>query len=555
MDWINPPNKLVRHMAEREVEVEKAVVASPHRLASEAGVKILRKGGNAIDAAVATSLALGVVAPGWSGLGGGGFIIARMIDTQETVAIDYRETAPAHLEKYRLGPNGEVEDDANSMGYKAVAVPGTLAGLSLALNEHGTMSMKEVLEPAIEYAENGFEVTRFWDGCVKLNLDHALDKLSRFPETAKTLLRTKNKHFYEPGERMVLEDLGKTLRKIVDDGHGVFYDGAIADFIATDMAANGGWVTREDLVGYRAEHRNPVIGTYMGYEIMSMPPPGSGGTLIQILNILEGFNLKGHGHNTSETIHIIAEAMKLAFADRERYVADPDFVSIPTKTLTSKEYAEKLRQEIGLDKTTIKVAPHRFDADHVGQTAHISVIDSEGNMVSLTETLECFLGSGVTILGTGICMNDEMHDFNLTTKTPNSIKPNKRPLSSMSPTLILKDGSPFMVLGSTGGPRIITSMIQVIINVIDFGMRLQRAIESPRFHCKHDRIYVESRIPENVRRGLRRMGHKVIVRKRSWPFRGYDLFYGGVQAILYDQKTSKVYGGADPRKDGAARGY
>ena len=541
-------------MARRGVEAKRAVVASPHRLASEAGVEILRRGGNAVDAAVATSFALGVVAPGWNGLGGGGFILASMSNTRETMVIDYRETAPAYLEKYRLGPDGKVEDEANSIGYKAVAVPGTLAGLSLALNEYGTMSLGEALEPAIEYAENGFEVTRFWYGCMRNDLDHALDKISRFPETAKTLL--KNKQFYEPGERMVLRDLGETFRKIVNEGPTVFYDGVIADVIAATMEENGGWITKEDLTRYRAEHRDPVVGTYRGYDIVSMPPPGSGGTIIQILNILEGLNLKGLGHNTSQAIDIMAEAMKLAFADRERYVADPDFVSIPTKMLTSKEYAEGLRREINPDKARLLgVAPNRFDEDRVGQTAHISVIDGEGNVASLTETLECFLGSGVTIPGTGIYMNDEMHDFNLTTQTPNSVEPHKRPLSSMSPTLILKDGSPFMVLGSTGGPRIITSMIQVIINVIDFGMRLQRAIESPRFHCKYDRIYAESRIPENVRRDLTRMGHKVIVKKRPWPFRGYDLFYGGVQAILYDQETSKVYGGVDPRKDGAATGY
>ena len=540
-------------MAGREVEAERAAVASPSRLASEAGVKILKRGGNAIDAAVATAFAVSVVAPGWSGLGGGGFIVAYMSNTQETVAIDYRETASAHVQKYRLKPDGKVEDDANSIGYKAVAVPGTLAGLSLALNEYGTMSLKEVLEPAIKYAENGFKVTRFWHGCVKSNLYGALDKISRFPETAKTL--TKNGRLYEFGENMVLKDLSETFRKIDDVGPHVFYNGEIADTIAADMAKNDGWITREDLFRYRAENRSPIVETYRNYEIVSMPPPSSGATLIQILNILEGFDLKKLGHNSPETIHLMAEAMKLAFADGEKYVADPNFVSIPTEKLTSKEYAEKLRLEINPDKATMTIHSDILDEEQVGSTAHVSVIDGEGNMASLTESLECFLGSGVTIPSTGIIMNDEMHDFDLEVKSPNCIEPDKRPLSSMIPTLIMKDGSPFMVLGSTGGPRIISSTIQVIVNVIDFNMMLQKAIESPRFHCQHGRVYVETRIPESVRRELEGMGHKIIAEGKQWPSKGYDLYYGGVQAVLFDQDKSKVYGGADPRKDGCAVGY
>ena len=540
------------------MEAETAVVVSPSRIASEAGVKILKRGGNAIDAAIATAFALGVVAPGWSGLGGGGFIVAYMSNTQETVAIDYRETAPAHVQKYRLRPDGKVENDANSIGYKAVAVPGTLAGLSLALNDCGTMSLKEILEPTVKYAKNGFRVTCFWHKCVKSNLSGALDKISQFPETARTL--TKNGHVYEFGKNMVLRDLGQTFRKIAEVGPHVFYGGEVAGIIATDMAENDGWITKEDLDKYRAAPRRPVVGAYRNYEIVSMPPPSSGASLIQILSILEDFDLKRLGHNSPETIHLMAEAMKLALADRKKYVADPKFVSIPTEKLTSKGYAEKLRREISHDKATPSTHFDILDEGHVGSTAHVSVIDGEGNMVSLTESLECFLGSGVTIPGTGLLMNDEMHDFDLDVRSPNCIKPDKRPLSNMAPTLIMKDGSPYMVLGSAGGQSIIPSIIQVIVNIIDFNMMPQKAIESPRFSCQHGRVYVETRIPENVRRELGRMGHKIIaggmpVRALEWMSKGRNLYYGGVQVVLLDQDKNKVYGGADPRQDSGAVGY
>jgi gamma-glutamyltranspeptidase/glutathione hydrolase len=541
----------------RDVEAKTAVVTSPSRIASETGVKILKRGGNAIDAAVATAFALSVVAPGWSGLGGGGFIVAYLSNTQETVAIDYRETAPAHVQEYRLRSDGKVENDANSIGHKAVAVPGTLAGLSLALDDYGTMSLKEIIEPTIKYAKNGFEVTRFWHRCVTNNLSGALNKISQFPETAKTL--TKNGHVYEFGKNMSLGDLGQTFAKIAEVGPQVFYGGEVAEIIAADMAENDGWITEEDLVRYKAETRKPIVGAYRDYEIVSMPPPSSGANLIQILNILEDFDLKKLGHNSPQTIHLMAEAIRLAFTDRKKYVADPDFVSTPIEKLTSKDHAEKLRREINSNKATLSTHSNILDEEQVGNTAHVSVIDGDGNMVSLTESLECFLGSGVTIPSTGLLMNDEMHDFDLDAKSPNCIKPDKRPVSNMAPTIIMKDGSPSMVLGSAGGQSIITSIIQVIVNIIDFNMMPQKAIESPRFSCQHGTVYVETRILENVRRELKRKGHKIIAgspaRSLEWMPKGYNLYYGAVQVVLLDQGKSKVYGGADPRQDSGAVGY
>ncbi|MEM3602010.1 MAG: gamma-glutamyltransferase [Candidatus Bathyarchaeia archaeon] len=536
-----------------EVKAKRAAVASPHRLASAAGIKILKRGGNAVDAAVTAAFTLGVVAPGWSGIGGGGFLLAYLSNSQECVAIDYRETAPIHAKRYRVIAGGKVENDANSMGYKAVAVPGTLAGLSLALEEYGTISLKEALEPAIHYAERGFKVTPFWHNCIKMNLYGALNKISRFPETARTF--TKNGRLYEPGEKMVYRHLSQTFKKIADKGKDIFYNGEIADAIADHMVANDGWITKEDLIEYEAKRRTPVVGTYRNYEIISMSSPASGATLIQILNILEGFDLKKLGHNTPEMIHLMVEAMKLAFADREKYIADPDFVPTPTEKLTSKDYAEKLRLEINPKKASVGVFPYGLDEGQLGGTAHISVIDNGGNMASLTESLECFLGSGVTIPETGICMNDEMHDFELEIKSPNSIEPKKRPRSSMIPTIMLKDGYPFMALGSSGGSRIITSTLQCIINVVEFNMELQSAINATRFHYQNGTVFVESRIPKKVREELEKMGHKVIAWGKKLPSEDYDLFYGGVHAVLSDRCKGRVYGGADPRKDGCAMHY
>lgn len=535
------------------VKAKKAAVASPHRLASEAGIKILKRGGNAVDAAVAAAFTLGVVAPGWSGIGGGGFLLAYFSDSQECVAIDYRETSPTHAKGYRLIGDGKVENDANFIGYKAVAVPGTVAGLSLALDEYGTISLKEALESAIQYAEKGFKVTTFWHNCVKMNLYGALDKISRFPETARTF--TNNGRLYEPEEKIVFRHLSQTFKRIADEGPEVFYKGEIADAIAEHMMANDGWIKKEDLIKYEAKHRIPVVGTYRNYEIISMPSPSSGATLIQILNILEGFNLKKLGHNTSETIHLMAEAMKLAFADREKYIADPDFVLTPTEKLISKDYAEKLRLEINPKKASEGVTSDELNERTFGGTAHISVIDNWGNMASLTESLECFLGSGVTIPDTGICMNDEMHDFELETTSPNRIEPKKRPRSSMIPTIILKDGYPFIALGSSGGSRILTSTLQCIINIIEFNMGLQSAIDAARFHYQNGRVFVESRIPEKVHGELEKMGHKVVAWGKKLPSEEYDLFYGGVHAVLLDRGKGRIYGGADPRKDGCAIGY
>lgn len=545
-------------MIGREIKAKTAVVASPSTIASEAGVKILKSGGNAIDAAIATAFALNVVAPGWSGLGGGGFIVAYMSNTEETVAIDYRETAPSQIQEYRLRPDGKVENEANAVGYKSVAVPGTLAGLSLTLNDYGTMSLKEILEPTITYAKNGFRVTRFWHRCVKSNLSGALDKISQFPETAKVL--TKNGHVYEFGKNMVLRDLGRTFRKIAEAGPYVFYNGEVADIIANDMAENDGWIKKEDLIKYEAKTRRPILGAYRGYEIVSMPPPSSGATLVEILNILEDFDLKELCHNSPETIHLIVEAITIAFTDRKKYVADPKFVSIPTDELTSKEYAARLRREMDDHKAKKNTSFDLLDEEQAGSTAHLSVIDGQGNMVSLTESLECFLGSGVTISNTGLLMNDHMHDFDLNAKSPNCIKPNKRPLSNMAPTIIMKDGSPYMVIGSAGGQSIIPSIIQVIVNTIDFDMTPQEAIESPRFSCQHDRIYVETRIPQNVRRKLEMMGYEIIagrtpIRALEWMPKGYNLFHGAVQVASLDQEKGKVHGGADPRQDSGATGY
>lgn len=541
-DQAQPPVELINE----EVVAENGMVAAAHPLAAQVGAEILKKGGNAIDAAVATAFTLNVVEPNASGIGGGGFMVIRPAETGETVIIDFREVAPlkATADMYELDENGKVKDFANSRGYRAVAVPGQVAGLALALEKYGTISLAEALEKAIYYAENGFEVS----GTLAKIIADKYDKIKAFPATAEIYL--KDGLPLEEGDILVNKDLANTLRLIAEQGPDAFYEGPIAEAIAADMAANGGLITLEDLANYEPTIRKPVVGTYRGYEIISMPPPSSGGThIIQMLNMLEGFDLSAMEHNSAEHIHILAEVMKRAFADRAKYMGDPDFVDIPLEGLLSKEYAAQLRETIDLETASTEVTAGDPAAFEGANTTHLSVIDKDGNIVALTQTIECFFGSGVVVPGTGILLNDQMHDFNPRPGTANSIEPGKKPLSSMSPTIVLKDGKPFLTVGSPGGPRIITAVLQIISNVIDFGMSIQEAIEAPRIHCQGAEIRMEDRIPEEVRAQLEEMGHTIDVRG------SYDLHFGGAQGILLSPEDGKLHGGADPRRDGVAVGF
>jgi len=531
----------------KPVEGKTGMVAAAHPLASQIGVDILKKGGNAVDAAVAVAFALGVVEPNASGLGGGGFMLIYHAKTKEVVAIDYREMAPlrATADMYKLTPDGKVVDNEITVGHRAVATPGMLAGVTLALSKYGTMSLKQVMAPSIKVAEEGYEVSKTFSGMMKDNFE----KLSKFPAAAQIYL--KDGLPYEVGDRIVLKDLARTYRLISEKGPDAFYKGEIAEAIEKEMRASGkGLITREDFSTYQPVFRTPVKGSYRGYEIISMAPSSSGGThIIQLLNILEGYDFNKLGHNSSASLHLMSEAMKRVFADRSKYMADPDFVKVPIKGLLSKTYAEELRKGIHEDKVGEKIPAGDPLPYGPGGTSHLSVIDKDGNLVALTQTINYFFGSGVVVPGTGILLNNEMDDFVPKPGAMNSIEPKKRPLSSMSPTLVLKDGKPLLSLGSPGATRIISALSQILINIIDHKMDIQEAIDAPRIHCMTGEIFMESRIPKDVQQALINKGHKLNIRKEV------DLYFGGAQGVMIDLKTGGFYGGADPRRDGVAVGY
>jgi gamma-glutamyltranspeptidase/glutathione hydrolase len=534
--------------ASTPVEAKNGMVAAAHPLASQVGVEILKKGGNAVDAAVATAFALGVVEPNASGLGGGGFILIYNARTKAVTAIDYREMAPlkATPDMYKLTPDGKVVDNEITVGHKAVAVPGTLAGLTLALKQHGTMSLKDVMTPAIRIAEEGYVVSKTLNGIMKDNFE----KLTKFPAAAAVYL--KDGLPYEAGDKLVLKDLAKSYRLIAEKGPDVFYKGEIAEAIEKEMNASGkGLIRKEDLAAYKPVVRTPVRGTYRGYEIISMAPPSSGGThIIQILNILEGYNMTRLGFQTPQSLHIMAEAMKRAFADRAKYMADTDFVKVPIAGLISKKYADELRKGISMDAVGSKIpAGNPLPFVGSGSTSHLSVIDKQGNIVALTQSINYFFGSGVLVPGTGIMLNNHMDDFNPQPGTSNSVEPRKRPLSSMSPTIMLKNGKPFLSVGSPGATRIISALPQIIVNVVDFRMNIQDAIEAARIHCMTGDIFMESRIPKDVQEALIAKGHKLNIRGAM------DLYFGGAQGVMIDPASGKLYGAGDPRRDGVAVGY
>jgi gamma-glutamyltranspeptidase/glutathione hydrolase len=459
-------------------------------------------------------------------------------------------------------------EHASRLGPLAVATPGLLKGLASALEEFGTKSLAEVMEPAIRIAEEGFAVgprhvasVEFW---------RQLGGAKHFPETAAIQLPRDGAPI-EPGWRLVQADLGRTLRLIATEGPDVFYRGSLARAIAEAVRKRGGILTVEDLQGYQAKRREPIRGSYRDYEILSFPPPSSGGiALVAIANILEPFDLRGRGAGSSASLHVIAEAMKLAFADRAAFLGDADFVNVPTAALTSKPYADRQRARMqrawwqrapwnwGRKNRAILVEGPGNPSDD-GGTTHLSVTDAEGNAVAITQTINLLFGSGITVPGTGIVLNNEMDDFSIRpfepnafglvdTRGSNAIAPGKRPLSSMTPTIVAKDGKPFMVTGSPGGPRIITATLLSILNVVDYGMDVQESVSAPRFHHQWipDQLKVEPAVPRDVIEALRKRGHPVEVSKRNW---------SSVQAIVVDPETGWHLGGSDPRSDGLALGY
>jgi gamma-glutamyltranspeptidase/glutathione hydrolase len=531
----------------------RGMVSSQHPLASEVGLSILQSGGNAVDAAVATAFALGIVEPYHSGIGGGSFIMIRNAASGDVVAIDAREKAPMAATRDMYQREGEVVGGLSSYGSLAVGVPGTVAGLVLALEKYGTKTLREVIDPSIEIAVKGIEVDPFFHKV----LAGKADFLMRFPETASIYLSSGNRP-YPAGYRLIQKDLAHTYRELSLRGVSSFYHGKIAGAIVDHMKETGGIITLEDLNNYAPVIREPVRGTYRDFEVISMPPPSSGGVhLIQMLNMLEEFDLSRADPLDTKYLDLLIRAMSLAFADRAEFMGDVDYVDVPVEKLLSKDYARELHEKMLEDLRKGKI-PGEESKGGGGGTTHISVIDSVGNVVSLTQTINLWFGSCVTVPGTGIILNDEMDDFSAMPGVPNefglvgseanAIEPGKRPLSSMSPTIILKDGKPFLVVGSRGGPRIITSTLQVAINVIDFGMSLDQAIEAPRVHHQWlpGIVYVEENTPSEIRRALGLKGYKTKVLQDR---------IGCVSGILVSEDDGLIYGASDPRGIGEARGY
>jgi len=532
----------------RAAQGARGVVAAAKPEASQAGIDILKAGGNAVDAAVATAFALGVLEPNASGLGGGGFMVIKLTTMKEAVVIDFRETAPAAAtpDMFKYGEDGKIINQANVVGGLASGVPGEVAGLLYALDTYGKLKRDKVMAPAIAWAEKGIPVTVNLEDIIKQNFD----KIIKYPATAK--IYTDEGLPYELGSTIKNPDLAATLRLIAKGGQDAFYKGPLADKIAKAVQETGGIMTAKDLADYQVKIRKPVTGSYRGYSIISTPPASSGGThVIQILNILENVDMAKLGVGTPAAAHVWTEALRLAFADRGKYMADADFVKVPLAGLANKAYAKELYGKIDMAKamgTASAGDPTRYES---GSTTSFSVMDRAGNMVAVTKSINYFFGSGVTVPGTGIIMNNHMDDFALKPGHVQSIEPGKRPLSSMTPTLVLDPkGQPFMTLGSPGATRIIGAVAQVISNVIDLGMPIQDAVMAPRlFAMASGAVQLEGRTSINTMTGLKALGHDVNVRG-DW-----DAYFGGVHAVLYDRAGKMLYGGADPRRDGQAAAY
>ena len=527
----------------------RAMVVSPHEVATRAGVAMLDAGGNAVDAAVASAFALGVAQPQSTGIGGGGFLLVRLADGR-AVALDARETAPAAATAETYLAEG-LPERASTVGGLAIGTPGMVAGLALAVEKYGELPLAQVLAPAIAAAEDGVVVGAYQARFIGYVQRAGLAE--RFPETARI-------HFPEGMEAASIKkqpDLARTLRAIAEKGPRAFYEGEIADAIVRAARAAGGILTAEDLAAYRPRLREPLRGSYRGRELIAFPPPSSGGvTLVEILNILEGFDLAASGAGSSASIHRIAEAMKLAFADRAVYLGDPDFAEVPSDQLVDKAYAKALAARIG--EKAAPVDGPGYAVDDQG-TAHLSVVDAAGNAVAFTGTINGPFGSFVTVPGWGIVLNNEMDDFvtdpegaNLyglqgRPDTANLVEAGKRPLSSMAPTIVLEDGKVRFVAGSNGGPRIITSVLLTLLHHFDWGMDVMEAVSYPRFHhqWRPDVIQLEGDHPYDVEHALRERGHEV---KRV------DEITTGVEAIAVDPETGLIYGAPDPRRDGLALG-
>jgi gamma-glutamyltranspeptidase / glutathione hydrolase len=550
----------------RPTHAQHGMVVSIHPEASRAGLEILRKGGNAVDAAVATGFALAVVHPSAGNLGGGGFMLVRMADGTVHF-LDYREKAPkTATQNMYLDANGNVIPDASLIGYKAIGVPGSVAGLVYAQKHFGNLSLRTDMEPAILLARNGVRLT--YEEAQSMHQK----ELALFPDSKRIFQRDGN--FYQPGELFRQPELARTLERIAakpDD----FYKGAMAQELAADIQRGGGLITAEDLADYEVKERQPIRGTYRGYEVISAPPPSSGGvTMVEALNILEGYDLGKMGNRSADAIHVTVEAFRRAFYDRAEFLGDPDFSQLPVAQLIDKKYAQAWRESLEMSKASDSKELRRpsgfgdLDRQAAGHspytgpekhnTTHYSVVDAGGNAVAVTTTLNDSFGSRVTAGKLGFLLNDEMDDFTSKPGVPNlygliqseanAIAPGKRPLSAMAPTIVTKGGKLFMVLGSPGGPRIITTVANILMGVIDYSLDIQQAVNAPRFHhqWEPDAIFMEKIgfSPDTIKL-LEGRGHQI---------RLQDYWSDG-ECIEVDPNTGDLLGAADGRNGGKAEGY
>lgn len=533
---------------------KQGMVASEQELATQVGVEILQQGGNAVDAAVAVGFALAVVLPNAGNIGGGGFMVLHDGKSGENFTVDFREMAPSKASRdMYLDEQGNVVDGKSLYTHFAVGVPGTVAGMEYALKKWGSLPLEKVIAPAIKLAEEGFIVSN----TLAATLQEETETLGKWESSKKIFF--KNDRPLVAGERLVQADLANSLRQIAQQGAKAFYEGEIAQKIVAEMEKHNGLITLEDMKGYQSVERKPIVGEYRGYKIVTMPPPSSGGIhLVQILNMLENYSLADSGSNSAETIHYLAETMKLAYADRSEYLGDPDFVKIPVTGLTSKDYAKELIKTIDPDKArpAAEIKPGKPQPYESDQTTHYSVMDKAGNAVAVTYTLNLNFGSGIVAEGTGILLNNEMDDFSakpgvanafgLIGGDANAVEGKKRPLSSMTPTLVLKNDKPWLVTGSPGGARIITTVLQSILNTIDHGMNPAEAIVTPRVHHQWlpDELRVEEGLSPDTLKLLVERGHKI---SEKAPM-------GRIQII--QALDDGFYGYSDPRNpDGKTQGF
>jgi gamma-glutamyltranspeptidase/glutathione hydrolase len=538
----------------RSTDATNGMVVSASAIASEAGAQVLANGGNAVDAAIATGFALAVTYPTAGNIGGGGFMVIRMPDGRATT-IDFREKAPAAASEMMFtDSSGAYSSTRHHRSHLSVGVPGTVAGFALAHKKYGGAQWKSLVDPAVKLAGDGFLVPTG----LASSLSGAVGRLKQYPATVAAY--SKNGTPYAAGERIKLPDLAKTLTRIRDKGRDGFYKGETAKLIAEEMKRGGGIITEKDLAAYEAKERAPVKGTFKGYEVISMPPPSSGGiAMIEMLNILEGFDLKAAGHNSPRYIHLLAESMRRAFLDRARYVGDPDFTKIPVDRLLSKGYANDLRKSIQMDKASPSQPAQVADGAESLETTHYSVVDKNGMAVSVTYTLEAGYGLGAVVAGAGFLLNNEMGDFNgkpgLTDTTgligtaANVARPGKRMLSSMTPAIIARDGKLVAVIGSPGGRTIINTVLEVALNIMVFDMPIQAAVNAPRLHHQWlpNRITIErDGVPTSTISALEKMGHKVQLGGQQ----------GTAHSIMIDTRTNHRVGAPDPRdRDAGAVGY